>query len=486
MERTQALLQAAQVRLRPILMTTLAMVFGMLPLALALSEGSEQRAPMGQAVIGGVITSSLLTLVVVPVIYCWLDDLAPWAAAPLVGRARRCCSAARRPRILAESRLPTPGPHAMNIEQARFNMIEQQIRPWDVLDPGVLSLLAVVQARGLRAAGATARWPSSTPRCRCRRRGQCMLAPRSRPGCCRSCRCSATRSVLEIGAGSGFMAALLAHRAQQVITLEIRAGRWRAWPRDNLRRAGVINVTVRRADGAQGLPGEAPFDAIVLSGSVAEVPQALLEQLKVGGRLVAIVGDEPVMRAALFTRVGDDARGRRPTCSTPWRRGLRALPSRPVQLLSPHSVALPHAPRARPSRRRACRDARHRCSISPCKTCTTLASPQGEHDDPQAQPTSTAAAAARAAAAGAEPVPAPAQAQSLQELYEAARAYDATYLAARAQAEAAEYRAAQAEALGLPTLSANVSGVRTAQIDLPRRDVSGDTNAAADAALNGR
>jgi HAE1 family hydrophobic/amphiphilic exporter-1 len=79
LSRHDALLRAAKVRLRPILMTTLAMIFGMLPLALALSEGSEQRSPMGQAVIGGVITSSLLTLVVVPVIYCYLDDLAAWA-----------------------------------------------------------------------------------------------------------------------------------------------------------------------------------------------------------------------------------------------------------------------------------------------------------------------------------------------------------------------------------------------------------------------
>ena len=77
--REQALLLAAKVRLRPILMTTLAMVFGMVPLAFALTEGSEQRAPMGQAVIGGVLTSSLLTLVVVPVAYCYLDDLAAWA-----------------------------------------------------------------------------------------------------------------------------------------------------------------------------------------------------------------------------------------------------------------------------------------------------------------------------------------------------------------------------------------------------------------------
>jgi HAE1 family hydrophobic/amphiphilic exporter-1 len=78
LNRHDALLLAAEVRLRPILMTTLAMVFGMMPLAFALSEGSEQRAPMGQAVIGGVITSSLLTLVVVPVVYCYLDDLADW------------------------------------------------------------------------------------------------------------------------------------------------------------------------------------------------------------------------------------------------------------------------------------------------------------------------------------------------------------------------------------------------------------------------
>ncbi|GDY34502.1 efflux RND transporter permease subunit [Acidovorax sp. NB1] len=77
--RAEALLLAARVRLRPILMTTLAMIFGMVPLAFALSEGSEQRAPMGQAVIGGVITSSLLTLVVVPVVYCYMDDLAQWA-----------------------------------------------------------------------------------------------------------------------------------------------------------------------------------------------------------------------------------------------------------------------------------------------------------------------------------------------------------------------------------------------------------------------
>jgi HAE1 family hydrophobic/amphiphilic exporter-1 len=89
MDRTEALLHAARVRLRPILMTTLAMIFGMVPLAFALTEGSEQRAPMGQAVIGGVITSSLLTLVVVPVVYCYLDDLSSWARRVLAGSPGR-------------------------------------------------------------------------------------------------------------------------------------------------------------------------------------------------------------------------------------------------------------------------------------------------------------------------------------------------------------------------------------------------------------
>jgi HAE1 family hydrophobic/amphiphilic exporter-1 len=93
MERSAALLMAAKVRLRPILMTTLAMIFGMVPLAFAMTEGSEQRAPMGQAVIGGVITSSLLTLVVVPVVYCYMDDLAQWLIKRW-GRADKDVSAA--------------------------------------------------------------------------------------------------------------------------------------------------------------------------------------------------------------------------------------------------------------------------------------------------------------------------------------------------------------------------------------------------------
>jgi protein-L-isoaspartate(D-aspartate) O-methyltransferase len=115
--------------------------------------------------------------------------------------------------------------------------------------------------------------------------------------------------VLEIGTGSGFMAALLAHRAMHVHTLECRPELARM-ARDSLRRNGIANVTVHEVSataGARGLPGEAPFDAILLSGSVAEVPQTLLAQLKVGGRLAAVVGELPMMRARLFKRVGDAA-----------------------------------------------------------------------------------------------------------------------------------------------------------------------------------
>jgi len=187
----------------------------------------------------------------------------------------------------------------MNFEQARFNMIEQQIRPWEVLDPGVLSLLAVVKREDFVPAAyrSLAFTDTEIPL----PEGQCMLAPRIEARLLQELQLQRHESVLEIGAGSGFMAALLAHRSRQVITLEI-SQTLAVMAKDNLRRAAVMNASVICADGSKGLGSEAPFDAIVLSGSVAEVPKALLEQLKVGGRLVAIVGDEPAMRAQLFTR----------------------------------------------------------------------------------------------------------------------------------------------------------------------------------------
>jgi protein-L-isoaspartate(D-aspartate) O-methyltransferase len=195
----------------------------------------------------------------------------------------------------------------MNVERARFNMIEQQIRPWDVLDPAVLELLASVRREDFvpPAYKALAFVDTQVPL----PGGAAMLEPRVEARLLQELRVQRHEKVLEIGTGSGFMAALLGHRAQQVISLECQPA-LAEMARASLQRAGLLNVHVRQvpaADAAHGLPAEAPFDAIVLSGSVAEVPRALLEQLKTGGRLIAIVGDEPVMRARLFTRTGEAA-----------------------------------------------------------------------------------------------------------------------------------------------------------------------------------
>jgi len=192
----------------------------------------------------------------------------------------------------------------MNIEQARFNMIEQQIRPWDVLDTAVLELLAVVKREDFvpPAYRALAFVDTEVPL----PEGQLMLAPRVEARLLQEAKVLRHETVLEIGAGSGFMAALLGHRAQRVISMEIRPTLVKM-ATDNLRRAGLSNVTVREGDGSQGLAAEGPFDVIVLSGSVAAVPQVLLDQLKVGGRLVAVEGEEPVMRATLRTRTSASA-----------------------------------------------------------------------------------------------------------------------------------------------------------------------------------
>ena len=190
----------------------------------------------------------------------------------------------------------------MNLELARFNMIEQQIRPWDVLDGTVLHLLALVKREDFvpLAHKALAFVDMEVPL----PGGQVMLAPRVEARMLQDLAVQKHEKVLEIGAGSGYMAALLAHRSQRVISLEINADLV-AMARANLQKAGVHNAEVRHGDGAKGVPVEGPFDVIVLSGSVAEVPQALLAALKVGGRLAAIVGEEPMMRATFITRISD-------------------------------------------------------------------------------------------------------------------------------------------------------------------------------------
>jgi protein-L-isoaspartate(D-aspartate) O-methyltransferase len=199
----------------------------------------------------------------------------------------------------------------MNTELARFNMIEQQIRPWEVLDPAVLELLASVRREDFLPAAmrALAFVDSHVPLLEGEPHGPCMLEPKVEARLLQELQLQRHENVLEIGAGSGFMAALMAHRAMQVITLECRPALVQL-ATHNLQRAGIVNAVVQLVtaeEGARGLPGEGPFDAILLSGSVADVPPALLQQLKVGGRLAAVVGNLPVMRARLFTRVGATA-----------------------------------------------------------------------------------------------------------------------------------------------------------------------------------
>jgi protein-L-isoaspartate(D-aspartate) O-methyltransferase len=206
--------------------------------------------------------------------------------------------------------MTTSNTPATSLSQARFNMIEQQIRPWEVLDPRVLDLLdrvhreEFVPAAHKSLAFADMELPLNQPAVD----GQAMLAPKVEARLAQDLLLQPTDSVLEIGAGSGHMAALLASLAQRVVSIEIDEALARL-ARENLQKAGIANAEVRHADAAANgfaaCSANAPYDAIVLSGSVAEIPPALLALLAPGGRLAAIVGFEPMMRATIVTRTGE-------------------------------------------------------------------------------------------------------------------------------------------------------------------------------------
>lgn len=190
----------------------------------------------------------------------------------------------------------------MNTEQARFNMIEQQIRPWDVLDQDVLNLLSIVKRENFVPAAyknlAFADLEIPLPA------GQKMLQPRIEARVLQELTIKKHETVLEIGAGSGYMAALLAHRGRHVQTVDIKP-ELVALARENLASNGVTNVEVVEGDGARGWSNGAPFDVIVISGGLPVLPQELLGQLKIGGRLAAFVGVLPVQKAQIITRVGE-------------------------------------------------------------------------------------------------------------------------------------------------------------------------------------
>ncbi len=192
----------------------------------------------------------------------------------------------------------------MNFEQARFNMVEQQLRPWSVQDADVLGLLLVVKreefvpAAYRRLAFADIEVPLGF--------GAAMLPPKIEAHALQALGLKKRDKVLEIGAGSGYMAALLAAHADHVWSVEL-VPELAAFAQANLRRQGISNVAVVVGDGVPGLPEHAPYDAIMVSGALAAVPKELLAQLKVGGRLFAIVGQAPAMTAQLIVREADDA-----------------------------------------------------------------------------------------------------------------------------------------------------------------------------------
>lgn len=197
----------------------------------------------------------------------------------------------------------------MDVELARYNMIEQQIRPWEVLDPQVLDLLRTTRRedfvppvhRGL--AFVDMQLPLK-PGEAALQRGQVMLEPRVEARMLQELQVAKHEKVLEIGTGSGFMAALLGQQSQRVLTLEIDEELAQT-ARENLQRAGVLNVDVQVADGASiDLSAQAPFDVIVLSGSVAAVPDHIVAWLAPGGRFMGIVGEVPMMRATLVQGAG--------------------------------------------------------------------------------------------------------------------------------------------------------------------------------------
>jgi protein-L-isoaspartate(D-aspartate) O-methyltransferase len=184
----------------------------------------------------------------------------------------------------------------MNIEQARFNMVEQQIRPWEVLDQDVLDLLYVVPREEFvpPAHRALAFTDMEIPI----GEGERMWAPRLEARVLQELAPRKVDRVLEVGTGSGYLTALLAHRTAHVHSVEIKPA-LAAFGKANLERHGVDNVTLEVGDAARGWSQHAPYDLVVLTGSTPVLPKSWLAQLAPGGRLFAVVGDAPVMTARL-------------------------------------------------------------------------------------------------------------------------------------------------------------------------------------------
>jgi protein-L-isoaspartate(D-aspartate) O-methyltransferase len=192
----------------------------------------------------------------------------------------------------------------MDFERARFNMVEQQIRPWEVLDQQVLDLLLRVRREDFvpdqyrMLAFADLEIPLG--------HGEKMLQPKIEARMLQELALTPDDTVLEVGTGSGYMTALLASLAHRVYSVEI-IPEFSASAASKLKSRGFHNVTLAIGDAARGWDRDAPYDAIVLTGSVPVLPHAFQASLKPGGRLIAVVGEPPVMEARLITCVAAGA-----------------------------------------------------------------------------------------------------------------------------------------------------------------------------------
>ena len=193
----------------------------------------------------------------------------------------------------------------MNLEQARTNMVEQQIRTWEVLDQDVLDLLYVVpreefvppQYRALAFSDLEIPLEEGI------KGGERMWQPKLEARVLQELGIHKTDRVLEVGTGSGYLTALMAHRAAHVCSVEIKPA-LAAFGRANLERHGADNLTLEVGDAARGWPPHAPYDVIVLTGSTPLLPPSFAEQLAPGGRLFAVVGEAPAMSARLVVPSG--------------------------------------------------------------------------------------------------------------------------------------------------------------------------------------
>jgi protein-L-isoaspartate(D-aspartate) O-methyltransferase len=192
----------------------------------------------------------------------------------------------------------------IDFERARFNMIEQQIRTWEVLDQRVLDLLAQVRREDFvpETCRALAFVDMEIPI----GHGEKMLQPKIEARMLQELALTPGDRVLEIGTGSGYMTALLAAVAAHVVSVDIQPDFTRD-AGEKLLRHGMTNVTLETGDAARGWEQHAPYDAIVLTGSVPLLPQSFRTSLKRRGRLIAVIGEPPVMAAELITCVGDEA-----------------------------------------------------------------------------------------------------------------------------------------------------------------------------------